>query len=70
VPTSDVSTNSDLDAITLLSFMLEALLNVFTLLSASLSEQIYHLGIYAHMSFILFRTYRLKFMSNQLYGDS
>ncbi|KAJ7887691.1 hypothetical protein B0H13DRAFT_2235085 [Mycena leptocephala] len=66
---STAATNSDLDAITLLSFMLDALLNVFTLLSASLSEQIYHLGIYAHMSFILFRTYQLKFMSNQLYGD-
>ncbi|KAJ7872412.1 hypothetical protein B0H13DRAFT_2236271 [Mycena leptocephala] len=67
---STAATNSDLDAITLLSFVLDTLLNVFTLLSASLSQQIYHLSIYAHMSFILFRTYRLKFMSNQLYGDS
>ncbi|KAJ7828306.1 hypothetical protein B0H13DRAFT_1917158 [Mycena leptocephala] len=51
------------------TFMLEAFLNVITLPSASLSEQIYHLSIYAHMSFILFPTYRLKYMSSQLYGD-
>ncbi|KAJ7888587.1 hypothetical protein B0H14DRAFT_2433366, partial [Mycena olivaceomarginata] len=66
----DVDTNSDLDTITLLSFMLEAILNAFTDPSASLSDQIRNLSIYAHMSFVLFRNFRLKFMSNQLYGDS
>ncbi|KAK6992977.1 hypothetical protein R3P38DRAFT_3078646 [Favolaschia claudopus] len=70
VPASEVNLNSDLDAIDLLSFMLEALLNAFTLPSASLSDQIYSLSLYANMSFVLFRTFRLKFMSNQLYGDS
>jgi hypothetical protein len=50
--------------------MLEALLNAFTDPTASLSDQIYNLSIYAHMSFVLFRTFRLKFMSNQLYGHS
>ncbi|KAK6971541.1 hypothetical protein R3P38DRAFT_3413219 [Favolaschia claudopus] len=70
VPNSDVNLNSDLDAIGLLSFMLEALLNAFTLPSASLGDQLYFLSLYANMSFVLFRTFRLKFMSNQLYGDT
>ncbi|KAJ7798979.1 hypothetical protein B0H14DRAFT_3492072 [Mycena olivaceomarginata] len=47
----DVDTNSDLDTITLLNFMLEAILNAFTDPSASLSDQIRNLSIYAHMSF-------------------
>ncbi|KAJ7831122.1 hypothetical protein B0H14DRAFT_3872306 [Mycena olivaceomarginata] len=66
----DVDTNSDLDTITLLSLMLEAILNAFTDPSASLSDQIRNLSIYAHMSFVLFQNFRLKVMSNQLYGDS
>ncbi|KAJ7818582.1 hypothetical protein B0H14DRAFT_3089476 [Mycena olivaceomarginata] len=53
----DVNTNSDLDTITLLSFMVEAILNAFTDPSASLSKQINNLSVYAHMSFILFRNF-------------
>ncbi|KAJ7707891.1 hypothetical protein B0H16DRAFT_1393244 [Mycena metata] len=70
VPTSDVNTNTDLDAIALFSFIADALLNAFTNPEASLSLQIESLSIYAHMLFVLFRNFRLKFMSNQLYGDS
>ncbi|KAJ7509304.1 hypothetical protein B0H11DRAFT_1702886 [Mycena galericulata] len=70
VPTSEVDVNSDLDSIGLFSFMVEALLNAFIDPSASLTDQVRNLSIYAHMSFVLFRIFRLKFMSNQLYGDS
>jgi hypothetical protein len=66
----DMNMNSDLDTITLLSFMVEVILNAFTDPSASLSKQIHNLSVYDHMSFILFRNFRLKFMSNQLYSDS
>ncbi|KAJ7121422.1 hypothetical protein C8R44DRAFT_529506, partial [Mycena epipterygia] len=70
VPASEVDTNSDLDSIGLFSYMVEALLNAFIDPSASLTDQIRNLSIYSHMSFVLFRVFRLKFMSNQLYGDS
>jgi hypothetical protein len=49
--------------------MLKVILNAFTDPSASLSDQIRNLSIYTHMSFVLFQNFRLKFMSNQLYGD-
>ncbi|KAJ7154444.1 hypothetical protein C8R43DRAFT_885149 [Mycena crocata] len=70
VPASEVDTNTDLDAITLFSFMIQAFLDAFTDPTASLSNQIENLSLYAHMSFVLFKKFRLKFMSNQLYGDS
>ncbi|KAJ7118192.1 hypothetical protein C8R44DRAFT_982874 [Mycena epipterygia] len=69
-PISNVELNSNLDCIGLFSYMVEALLNVFMVPSALLSFQLENLSLYAHLTFVCFHTYRLVFMSNQLYGDS
>ncbi|KAJ6456289.1 hypothetical protein C8R47DRAFT_996339 [Mycena vitilis] len=70
VPVEMIELNCDLDSISLFSYMVEALLNAFTEPTASLSFQIQNLSLYAHLCFVFFRTFRLAFMSNQLYGDS
>jgi hypothetical protein len=69
-PVAKIKLNSDLDCISLFSYMVEGLLNTFTVPSASLTFQIRNLRLYAHMVFVFFWKYRLAFMSNQLYGDS
>ncbi|KAJ7437523.1 hypothetical protein FB451DRAFT_1416805 [Mycena latifolia] len=48
-----VVVNSDLDSISLFSYMVGALLNAFTDPSASLSNQIHNLSTYAHFSFTM-----------------
>ncbi|KAI0054409.1 hypothetical protein BV25DRAFT_1949134 [Artomyces pyxidatus] len=67
---ADVNVIADLDAIRLLAALLDALLDPFINPDLSLSCQVRSLSKYAHLAFSLFRTHRLAFMSNQLYGDS
>ncbi|KAE9388521.1 hypothetical protein BT96DRAFT_836102 [Gymnopus androsaceus JB14] len=60
---------ADHESLQLLGYILETILLPFTSISTSLSEQLKHLFCHTHLIFALFRTYRLDFMSNQLYGD-
>ncbi|KAJ7616258.1 hypothetical protein B0H17DRAFT_901688, partial [Mycena rosella] len=69
-PTNDVELAANLDSVRLLGHLLENLALPFITPELSLSEQIEMLSTYAHLSFVLFREYRLEFMSNQLYGDT
>jgi hypothetical protein len=66
----DADTAADLDSIRLLALVLKSILAPFITPDMSLTEQMTHLSTYAHLTFTLFRTNRLTFMSNQLYGDS
>ncbi|RDB26720.1 hypothetical protein Hypma_005418 [Hypsizygus marmoreus] len=67
---TDINVIADLDAIKLLGELLEAILEPFINPSLSVTEQVTSLSKYAHMAMTLFTEHRLKFMSNQLYGDS
>ncbi|KAJ7742339.1 hypothetical protein DFH07DRAFT_750546 [Mycena maculata] len=69
-PAHDVGLASTLESVRLLGYVLENLALPFIDPNLSLSDQIQMLSTYAHLSFILFREYRLDFMSNQLYGDT
>ncbi|KAE9387349.1 hypothetical protein BT96DRAFT_766834, partial [Gymnopus androsaceus JB14] len=57
------------ESLQLLSYILKMILLPFTSISTSLSKQLKCLFCHAHLIFALFRTYRLDFMSNQLYRD-
>ncbi|KII93403.1 hypothetical protein PLICRDRAFT_99321, partial [Plicaturopsis crispa FD-325 SS-3] len=70
IPLADPSVIADLDAIKHLAYILEAILEPFTNVKLSLTDQVRLLSTYAHLTFTSFRLYRLAFMSNQLYGDS
>ncbi|KAJ6543829.1 hypothetical protein B0H10DRAFT_1718556, partial [Mycena sp. CBHHK59/15] len=54
----------------LLGLVLKLILEPFTNPAISLMDQIKNLSTFSHLSFTLFRSHRLGFMSNQLYGDS
>ncbi|KAJ7477836.1 hypothetical protein B0H11DRAFT_2281259 [Mycena galericulata] len=66
----DAEVAADLDSLRLLGELLKAILEPFTTPSMSLTEQMKSLSTYSHLCFTLFRSHRLGFMSNQLYGDS
>ncbi|KAH9913947.1 hypothetical protein B0H21DRAFT_805153 [Amylocystis lapponica] len=66
----DPSVVADLDAITLLGELVEAILQPFIDINMSLSEQVTCLSKFSHLSCAFFRGFRVAFMSNQLYGDS
>ena len=61
---------SDLDVLKLFAYMVEAFIRPFIEPTLSLTEQVTLLSRFAHMSFVFFHVHRLKYMSNQLYGDS
>ncbi|KAK7434525.1 hypothetical protein VKT23_020133 [Stygiomarasmius scandens] len=65
-----LNTVADLDAIRILSEVLEGIVRPFTDTSLDLQDQVRYLSKYAHLTFTMFRKYRTGFMSNQLYGDS
>ncbi|KAJ7182232.1 hypothetical protein C8R43DRAFT_910814 [Mycena crocata] len=69
-PSREIELASDIDSVTLLGHVFEPLLAAFVDPTMSTSQQIEKLSTYAHLSFVFFRKYRLKFMSNQLYGDT
>ncbi|KAF7338629.1 hypothetical protein MVEN_02089200 [Mycena venus] len=66
----DANTCGDVDALRLLGSVIKAILEPFTNVHMSLTEQITSLSTFAHLSFTLFRVSRTQYMSNQLYGDS
>jgi hypothetical protein len=69
-PTYDVDLTSTCDSVRLLGHVLESFTLPFISPDFSLGKQIRMLSTCAHLMFILFREYRLDFMSNQLYGDT
>ena len=66
----DVNVIADFEALQVLGFTLENLLEPFTNINLSLSEQVIHLSCFAHLLYTLYRDQRRRFMPNQLYYDS
>ncbi|KAK7063420.1 hypothetical protein R3P38DRAFT_2492280 [Favolaschia claudopus] len=69
-PSHNVDLTSTCDSVRLLGHVLENFMSPFISPEFSLSKQICTLSTCAHLIFVLFREYRLDFMSNQLYGDT
>ncbi|KAJ7679989.1 hypothetical protein B0H14DRAFT_3908259 [Mycena olivaceomarginata] len=69
-PHEDIALASTLDSVWLLGHVFENFAIPFITPNLSLSNQVTMLSTYAHLAFVLFREYRLSFMSNQLYGDT
>src|SRR5258705_2505488 len=55
--------------LTLLGTILKSLVEPFTNIDCSLTEQLESLSAYAHLSFVMFRLHGTSFTSNQLYAD-
>ncbi|KAJ7572768.1 hypothetical protein C8J56DRAFT_806547 [Mycena floridula] len=66
---STPNSRGELESLQLFGYLLEGLVRPFTNPNLTLTEQVTGLSVYAHMSFVFFRRYRIDFMSNQLYGD-
>ncbi|KAL0960227.1 hypothetical protein HGRIS_011861 [Hohenbuehelia grisea] len=66
----DLNTAANLDALRILSHILESILDPFRNVNFTLTQQVASLSKYAHLAMSHFCEHRLLFMSNQLYGDS
>jgi len=66
----DVNVVADFEALQVLGFTLENLLEPFTNVKLSLSEQVIHLSCFAHLLYTFYRDQHHHFMPNQLYYDS
>jgi hypothetical protein len=67
---TNIDIRADLEAIKLLSNLIESILLPFIDPHLSLTHQVQYLSRYAHLSFSIFRTHRRAFMPYQLYYDT
>jgi hypothetical protein len=71
LPTSDLDPTEGkvVEMITFIGVILQSLVEPFTNVELSLTEQLEHLSTYTHLSFVMFHLHRTSFSSNQLYAD-
>ncbi|KAK7015827.1 hypothetical protein R3P38DRAFT_2543278 [Favolaschia claudopus] len=70
IPQHNIDLSYTADSVRLLGHVFENFTLPFITPEFNLSRQICMLSTCAHIIFVLFREYRLDFMSNQLYGDT
>lgn len=68
--TPDVNVVANFEALQVLGFTLESLLEPFINIKLSLSQQVVHLSCFAHLLYTFYRDQCHHFMPNQLYYNS
>ncbi|EIM82007.1 uncharacterized protein STEHIDRAFT_28981, partial [Stereum hirsutum FP-91666 SS1] len=69
-PSDDPQDNTELDALKLLGYVLETILEPYTNLDLSLEDQLVSLSCHAHLLYAFFVNDRNEFIPNQLYFDT